>query len=113
VWTARNGFDGGPDLDRALSTIPGDVPRILLCHNPSFFPEAAGKVSLQLSGHTHGGQISLGINPAELVLPHGYVRGGYERDGSMLYVNRGFGTAGPPARVGSPPEITRVILTSA
>jgi len=113
VWTARNGFDGGPDLDRAISTIPGDVPRVLLCHNPVFFPDAAGKVALQLSGHTHGGQVTLGINPAELVLPHGYVRGAYERDGSVLYVNRGFGTAGPPARVGSPPEITRVVLTSA
>jgi hypothetical protein len=113
VWTARNGFDGGPDLDRALRTVPGDVPRILLCHNPEFFPEAAGKVALQLSGHTHGGQIALGINPAEIVLPHGYVRGAYSREGSTLYVNRGFGTAGPPARVGSPPEITRVILTAA
>ncbi|MBZ0119271.1 MAG: metallophosphoesterase, partial [Sandaracinaceae bacterium] len=67
-------------------------------------------VALQLSGHTHGGQVALGINPAEIVLP--YVRGLYEENGSRLYVNRGFGTAGPPARVGSPPEVTLVHLTS-
>ncbi len=113
VWTGRNGFDGGPDLDRALLTVPDDMPRVLLCHNPVFFPEAAGRVDLQLSGHTHGGQVNLVVNPAEVVLPYGYVAGLYERGGSTLYVNRGFGTAGPPSRVGSPPEITKLILTAA
>ena len=47
------------------------------------------------------------------MLPYGYVAGRYRRDGSLLYVNRGFGTAGPPARVGAPPEITRIVLLSA
>ena len=51
--------------------------------------------------------------PAGFVLPHGYVEGLYERHGGKLYVNRGFGTAGPPARLGAAPEITRVILTRA
>lgn len=110
VWAARNGFGGGPDLDRALGTVPADAPTVLLCHNPVFFPEAAGRVGLMLSGHTHGGQVSVGFNPAALVLP--YVRGRYDRDGSTLYVNRGFGTAGPPARVGSPPEVSRIVLTA-
>lgn len=113
VWTGRNGYDGGPDLDRALRDVPDDMSRILLCHNPVFFPEAAGRVDLQLSGHTHGGQVNLVVNPAEVVLPYGYVAGLYDRGGSSLYVNRGFGTAGPPSRVGSPPEITKVILTAA
>ena len=80
---------------------------------PNFFPQAAGKVALQLSGHTHGGQINLGpIRPGEIVLPYGYVEGRYEKDGSQLYVNRGFGTAGPPARIGSPPEVTRIVLVA-
>ncbi|MBC7171858.1 MAG: metallophosphoesterase [Polyangiaceae bacterium] len=112
VWAARNGA-GGPDLDRALAMVPRDLPSVLLCHNPEFFPAAASRVGLQLSGHTHGGQIAFGINPAELVLPHGYVRGHYTRGTGQLYVNRGFGTAGPPSRIGSPPEITRVVLVSA
>jgi predicted MPP superfamily phosphohydrolase len=103
--------DAGPDLDAALAEVPSDLARVLLCHQPEFFYENAGNVQLQLSGHTHGGQVSLGYNPASLVMPHGYVRGHYEKDGGQLYVNRGFGTAGPPARLGSQPEITKLILT--
>ena len=111
IWRRREG--GGPDLDRAIATVPRDLPRILLCHNPAFFPEAAGKIALQLSGHTHGGQVNVGPRLADYVLPFGYVAGLYDRADSQLYVNRGFGTAGPPTRVGSPPEITRIVLVAA
>ena len=102
----------GPDLDRALAAVPADLPRVLLCHNPQFFPHAAGKVALQLSGHTHGGQINFGVRPARLVLGHPFIAGAYHLDGTSLYVNRGFGTAGPPARLGAPPEVSRIILTT-
>jgi hypothetical protein len=113
VWSPRYGLGDGPDLDRALRMAPNDVPRVLLCHNPEFFPKAAGRVDLQLSGHTHGGQVNvLTRKPAELVLPYGYVAGRYDRDGSQLYVNRGFGVAGPPTRIGSAPEVTRIVLTA-
>src|SRR5207244_2324989 len=63
VWARREG--SGPDLERAVRALPRlagrvapalDLPRVLLCHNPSFFAESAGQVALQLSGHTHGGQ---------------------------------------------------------
>ena len=114
VWAARMKVPGGgPDLAAAIATVPRDLPRVLLCHNPVFFPEAAGQVALQLSGHTHGGQVNVLVRPADWVLPHGYVAGLYERDGSRLYINRGFGTAGPPARVGAPPEVSRIVLVSA
>jgi predicted MPP superfamily phosphohydrolase len=107
------GFGGhGPDLARTFAGASPDLARVLLSHNPSFFPSVQEHADLVLSGHTHGGQITLFINPAELVLRHGFVRGHYLRDQGQLYVNRGFGTAGPPARVGSPPEITKLILTS-
>jgi predicted MPP superfamily phosphohydrolase len=101
-----------PDLDAALRSVPSsaDMPRVLLCHNPSYFEHAAGRVDLQLSGHTHGGQIRLGVSPADLFLWHGWVRGRYQHRGSELYVNRGFGTVGPPARIGAPPEVTRLVL---
>jgi predicted MPP superfamily phosphohydrolase len=106
----------GPRLERAFRGAPPDLARILLSHNPSYFSSSYASADLTLSGHTHGGQITLFINPAELVLRHGFVRGHYShptRDGeSQLYVNRGFGTAGPPARVGSAPEITKLVLTS-
>lgn len=101
----------GPDLARALAQAPPDRARILLAHQPRYFAEAAGRVALQLSGHTHGGQINPGLRPADWFMR--YVAGRYERDGSTLYVNRGFGTAGPPSRVGARPEITRVVLVAA
>lgn len=102
----------GPRLAQTFGGAPADVPRILLSHNPSYFPFSHASADLTLSGHTHGGQITLFINPAELVLRHGYVRGHYSHGESQLYVNRGFGTAGPPARVGSAPEITKLVLTA-
>lgn len=110
----------GPDFASAVQSLPKidgrnaarDLPRVLLCHNPSYFEHSAGKVELQLSGHTHGGQVNLVVRPGELFMKNGWIAGLYERSGSRLYINRGFGTAGPPARVGAPPEITRVVLTS-
>lgn len=111
VWSRRYGR--GPDVERAVASVPSDAARVLLCHNPAYFAEAAPHVDLQLSGHTHGGQVNLGgIRPAKLVLPYGYVEGHYQRDGAQLWVNRGFGTAGPPARISAAPEVTKVVLTS-
>ncbi|HET7543340.1 MAG TPA: metallophosphoesterase, partial [Polyangiaceae bacterium] len=119
VWGRRFGM--GPNLKRAVATLPPiagsvaaaqELPRVLLCHNPSFFEAAAPQVGLQLSGHTHGGQINLVVRPADWLLKNGWVAGLYRERGSQLYVNRGFGTAGPPARIGSPPEVTRIILTT-
>lgn len=108
---AGPGFgSAGPRLDLAFAGVPDELARVLLNHNPAFFPQALEQADLTLSGHTHGGQITMFINPAELVLRHGLVRGHYASGASQLYVNRGFGTAGPPARIGSPPEITRLVL---
>jgi predicted MPP superfamily phosphohydrolase len=108
VWALRKG--GGPRLAQALEGVPDDMARVLLCHNPVFFPEATPHVHLQISGHTHGGQFNPGVRPADLVLPHGYVAGHYRRGESQLYINRGFGTAGPPARLGASPEVTKLVL---
>ena len=101
----------GPDLDSALVGVPDHLPRILLSHQPQTVDLWAGRVALQLSGHTHGGQINPGIRPADLVFR--YVAGMYSVRGTSLYVNRGFGTVGPPARVGAPPEVTRFVLVAA
>ena len=106
----QKGFTG-PDLARALAGHPPEVPRILLAHQPNFFKESAGRVALQLSGHTHGGQINPGFRPADLLMT--FVSGRYERNSSTLWVNRGFGVAGPPSRVGAPPEVTKIVLVSA
>lgn len=106
----QKGFTG-PDLARAIAGHPPEVPRILLAHQPNFFKESAGRVALQLSGHTHGGQINPGFRPADLLMT--FVSGRYERNGSTLWVNRGFGVAGPPSRVGAPPEVTKIVIVSA
>ena len=120
VRAARIAGEHGPDLSRAIAALPAlggrtaparDLPRVLLCHNPVYFEEARGQVGLQLSGHTHGGQVNPLVRPADWVLRHGWIAGLYEAQGSRVYVNRGFGTAGPPARVASPPEVTRIVLT--
>jgi predicted MPP superfamily phosphohydrolase len=113
VWAPRNGYGPGADLDAAIARAPRDAPRILLCHNPEYFEHAAPHIDLMLSGHTHGGQVNLGISLAQLALRHGLLAGHYQRDGSQIYVNRGFGTVGPPARVGAPPEISRIVLIGA
>lgn len=100
----------GPDLRRALAGLDRDTPRILLAHQPQYFDEAMGSIDLQLSGHTHGGQINPGFRPAAAVMK--YVSGRYDDEGSVLYVNRGYGTTGPPTRVLAPPEITKIVLVS-
>jgi predicted MPP superfamily phosphohydrolase len=101
----------GPRLDLALAMVPPDRPRILLSHQPPTVDAWAGQVALQLSGHTHGGQINPG---SEMLNPFfEYIAGAYFVRGTMLYVNRGFGTVGPPSRVGAPPEVTRIVLVAA
>jgi predicted MPP superfamily phosphohydrolase len=99
-----------PDLERALAMVPQDLPRVLLSHQPQTIDKWAGRVALQLSGHTHGGQ----INPGNAFLGPfiEYIAGEYSVNGTTLYVNRGLGTVGPPARVGVPPEVTRIVLVA-
>lgn len=110
IWGPRRG-GSGPILAHALSMVPKDAPRILLSHQPSSVELWAGQVALQLSGHTHGGQINPGFVPAKLLFH--YVAGRFDVRGTTLYVNRGFGTVGPPSRVGAPPEVTKIVLVSA
>jgi uncharacterized protein len=95
-------------------TEPG-IPRILVCHRPYFFEEAARRaIDLTLSGHTHGGQVvfmRLGndvLAPARMVSP--YVEGLYTIGSSRMYVSRGIGTVGVPIRINCPPEVTLLTL---
>lgn len=110
LWAARSG-GVGPRLDLATRAVPDALPRILLSHQPPSLDSWPGRVALQLSGHTHGGQINPGFRPADALMR--YVAGRYEVGGTTLWVNRGFGVAGPPARLGAPPEITKIVLVAA
>jgi uncharacterized protein len=111
LWASRWAAGVGPNLAAASATVTPDAPRILLAHQPPYFDHVSGRIALQLSGHTHGGQINPGFRPADLFLR--YLAGRYERKGSTLWVNRGFGVAGPPTRVGAPPEVTKIVLVAA
>lgn len=118
----------GPSLEPIAPLIRRDMPNILLSHNPNGFYSAADLgIELTLSGHTHGGQVTLNFvnknfNLARLMTR--FVAGPYHlplppRPGmpaagpASLYVNRGLGTLGIPARFGSDPEITLLTLRRA
>lgn len=110
-WTAaRRGILPGYDLEAVLAQRRPDRPAILLTHQPIGFRRAAERgVDLQLSGHTHGGQL-FPFQPFARRANEGYLAGLYRHRGGQLYVTRGCGYWGPPARVGAPPEITHLIL---
>lgn len=103
-----------PDLQAALAGADPAAPVILLDHRPRNAVEAAARgVKLQLSGHTHGGQI-IGMDQLVKRANGGYVSGRYEVDGMTLYVSNGAGLwAGFPARIGVPSEITMFTLRRA
>ena len=103
-------------MTATLRGAPDGMPRILLCHRPYFLSQAVEhSMDLVLSGHTHGGQVSLGsfggttIAPASLASK--YVWGSYREGKTQMYVNRGIGTVGLPIRINCPPEITVLRLT--
>ncbi|WP_282695850.1 metallophosphoesterase [Streptomyces sp. CC208A] len=101
----------GPDFVRALGDRDRSRTAVLLAHQPVVIEDAvAHGVDLQLSGHTHGGQLWPGNFLADLANP---TVAGLERYGdTQLYVSRGAGAWGPPVRVGAPSDITVVQLAS-
>jgi hypothetical protein len=84
---------------------------LLLKHQPVVRPESLGRFDLQLSGHTHGGQVfPFGLLTAR-IYPLGF--GWHDLgEGSKLYVSNGAGTWGPPIRLFAPPEVTLITLTT-
>jgi uncharacterized protein len=112
-WTA-NQVDPthAPDLPAALAGRDPSRPVVLLAHQPRQAKEAIELgVDLQLSGHTHGGQVFPMTVLVHLAQP--YVTG-LHRDGDFqIYVNAGTGYWGPPMRLGTRAEITEVLLMSA
>jgi predicted MPP superfamily phosphohydrolase len=118
----RKRFRGIDDLPGTLAKVTDSAPVILLAHEPDIFPRVPGRVSLTLSGHTHGGQVRLfGYSP---VVPsrygNRYAYGHISETGTNaagwagitsaaprhLVVSGGLGCSIVPMRVGVPPEIT-------
>ncbi|MGV9822550.1 metallophosphoesterase [Nocardia xishanensis] len=102
----------GPDFGKALGDRDPARTAVLLAHQPIQIHDAVTHgVDLQLSGHTHGGQLWPGNLVAALANP---TVAGLERYGdTQLYVTRGAGAWGPPVRVGAPSDITVVELAAA
>ncbi|MBX7116560.1 MAG: metallophosphoesterase [Myxococcaceae bacterium] len=111
-WGARFGPRG---YDLAAATAGRDKTRasVLLAHQPSNFEAVAKEgLGLQLSGHTHGGQM-FPANYLGDVIWGSRNNGLSQLDGSQIYVSRGCGFVGPPMRVGAAPEIVKVVLLPA
>ncbi|HUV26372.1 MAG: metallophosphoesterase [Anaerolineales bacterium] len=112
-----DGWSGNPDLNATLDGAASNEPIVLLCHEPDLADQYAldGRIDLQLSGHSHGGQIRLpGIGA--LILPYlgrKYDLGLYKVNDMQLYTNRGLGVISEPVRFNCPPEISQFVLNAA
>lgn len=105
-------YDDPPDYAAALADRDPSVPVLLMAHQPVQVHEAAAYgVDLQVSGHTHGGQ----LYPFDVMVraEQPVVSGLAEVDGTQVYVTNGAGFWGPPIRVGADPEVTLLELRSA
>ncbi|MGE4606637.1 MAG: metallophosphoesterase, partial [Myxococcota bacterium] len=101
--------DGKEDLTKALADRDSTRSAILLAHDPSTFRRASKMgIDLQISGHTHGGQIWPFGYIVRIAIP--YVAGHYRVNESQLYVSRGTGFWGPPMRLFAPAEITELVI---
>ncbi len=108
-------WHSSPILSRALKGLPSNELVILLVHEPDFADRAAHfPVDLQLSGHSHGGQVWIpGIGAPWLPeLARKYPRGLYQVGPLTLYTNFGLGTIRLPIRLNCPPEVTLFTLRS-
>ena len=108
---------GDADINKTLDGIPYDGTAIVLSHIPDVIDEYAEdpRVVLQLSGHTHGGQVRM-KNAGAIALPYlgkKYDYQLYTVNDVWLYTNPGIGTTVIPVRYNCPPEITELTLTCA
>lgn len=98
-------------LDDVLARLPGNDCAILLAHEPDFadISAATGRFDLQISGHSHGGQVRWPIINRPITLPRystKYPVGRYQVGTMIQYTNRGVGTIAPAVRFNCRPEIT-------
>jgi predicted MPP superfamily phosphohydrolase len=102
---------GADDLGGTLDKITDDAPVILLAHEPDIARRVPSRVALQLSGHTHGGQVRLlGWSPAVPVKQGMRLAYGHLRLKCDVIVSGGLGCSIMPFRLGVPPEIVQVTL---
>lgn len=102
---------GVDDLAATMAKVTDDAPVILLAHEPDVAPRVPARVALQLSGHTHGGQVRLfGWSPVVPTRYGGKFAYGHSREKCDVIVSGGLGCSIMPFRLGVPPEIVLVTL---
>jgi uncharacterized protein len=104
---------GDADLDATLHRVPAGEATVLLAHEPDYADYASRHpIDLQLSGHSHGGQVRFPFIPPFYLPPLGekYIWGLFNVGPLTLYTNPGLGTVGFPVRFNCPPEITFITL---
>ena len=109
-------MEGRSRLDLVLKDLPASGAAVLLAHEPDFadVAAAAGRFDLQLSGHSHGGQVRIPLLGRAVLPPFSqrYTRSLHRVRGMLLYANRGLGTVHARLRFGCRPEITAHTLRS-
>ncbi|WP_426956920.1 metallophosphoesterase [Muricoccus radiodurans] len=112
-WAFGSGQRGADDLPGTLAQVTDDAPVILLAHEPDIFPRVPPRVSVTLSGHTHGGQVRIaGYSPiVSSRFGNRYAWGLVREAGRSLLVSGGLGCSILPVRFGVPPELTLVRLS--
>jgi len=112
-----DGWSGKPDLNMTLEKAPSNTPIVLLLHEPDLVDETSRdpRITLQLSGHTHGGQVLVAGQPPIFTPDLGkkYSQGLFRVHDTWLYTNRGLGVISVPLRLNCPPEVTLLTLTRA
>lgn len=108
----RQGHPGLHDPEAAFGRVPAGAPAILMAHEPDYFAQSDPRAFLQISGHTHGGQMNLrGWRPmTPSKYGSRYAWGHIREGGRHLIVSGGLGYSGFPLRIFQPPEITLVML---
>ncbi|MEE9304049.1 MAG: metallophosphoesterase [Thiotrichaceae bacterium] len=109
-----DGWLGNPDIKKTMASHRGEMPVVLMAHEPDMIDWYADdtRINLQVSGHTHGGQIQSAANKP-LVRPYlgrKYVQGLHRVNESWVYTSRGIGTTGIPLRRNCAPEVTHLTL---
>lgn len=112
AWWENGGFYGPADLPSTLAQVTDSAPIIHLAHEPDMFADMPARVSLTLSGHTHGGQIRIAGYAPYIPSAFGrrYSYGHIVEDGCHLVVSGGLGVSDLPIRFGIPPEINLLEL---
>jgi predicted MPP superfamily phosphohydrolase len=112
-----DGWSGNPDLPATMRNMTSGATPVLLSHEPDLADKYSldKRIGLQLSGHSHGGQVRFpGVGA--LILPYmawKYDMGLYRVNDMWLYTNRGLGVTSEPVRFNCPPEITEITLVRA